>query len=109
MTQNSREILERMSLQELSIIEVLDFQLSMLLKNGLHHRFYSRIGRLSRKTLWKDTSEWLFPVFPIFYSNTKFLVEKVLNCFVDIKFLTSPILDSLQNAAKASTVNGAYS
>ena len=32
MTQNSREILERMSLEELSISKVPDFQLSILLK-----------------------------------------------------------------------------
>ena len=48
-------------------------------------------------------------MFSIRYSNTKFLVKKILNCFVGINFLSSHILDSLQNIAKISTLNDTYS
>ena len=43
-------------------------------------------------------------MFSIRNSNIKFLVKKILNCFVGINFLPSRILDSLQNIAKISTL-----
>ena len=48
-------------------------------------------------------------MFSIRNSNIKFLVKKILNCFVGINFLPSRILDSLQNIAKISTLNDTYS
>ena len=50
-------------------------------------KVFSRICQHSRKTLWKNTSEWLLLVFSICYSNTKLTVKKMLKCFVGINFL----------------------
>ena len=109
MNQNSRKTLGRISLYELSISKFLDFQLAILLKVDSLTDFFSRICRLSRKTLRRNTFERLLLALLICYSNTKPTVKKILNCFVDISLLLSHVLDPLQNTTKTSTLNDTYS
>ena len=86
-SQNLRKILGRISVWELSISKVLDFQLTILLKKRLLHMFFSRICQISRKTLWKNTFEWLLQVFSGCCSNKEFTVKKLL-CWY--QFFTYP-------------------
>ena len=61
-----------------------------------------------RKKHFKEIPAWLLLVFSICDSNTKLTLKKTLDCFVGINFLPAHILDSLQNTAKTSILNGTY-
>ena len=73
-SQNLWKILGRISLLDLSISKVLDCQLAILVKN----RLLSRICILLRKTLSRNTSEWLLLVFSQCYFNTEITVKQIL-------------------------------